>query len=203
MIGAGGFVFRPRAGPHSPGRGEPMSAGMGDGQVAQVVIDGAFLEQIPVFGGLPAPVLARITASFQVLRVAGGTPVISEGEQAVSMFIVAEGELEVSKRGQSGVELRLAVLRRGDCVGEMSLIDIQPRSATVRSLGPAALYVLTHAALARLQRTDLEVYTLLVLNIAREISRRLRSADRILANLGVAAEALWANAPAQPGGHFE
>jgi CRP-like cAMP-binding protein len=165
----------------------------GDGQAA---IDGAFLDQIPIFGGLPPDALRRIADTFQLLHVAPGTCVISEGDQAVSLFIVGDGQLEVCKRGQTGAELRLAVLGRGDCVGEMSLIDIQPRSATVRSVGPAALYVLSHAEIAKLQRGNFQVYTLLVLNIAREISRRLRSADRILANLGVADQALWTGCPA-------
>jgi CRP/FNR family cyclic AMP-dependent transcriptional regulator len=161
-------------------------------------MESAFLEQIPIFGGLPANVLARIAETFQVVRVTAGTRVIAEGEEARSMFIVGEGEMEVRKRGQAGLELRLAVLRRGDCIGEMSLIDIQPRSATVQAVGQAVLYVLAHAEIAKLQRTDLEVYTLLVLNIAREISRRLRSADRILADLELAAQTMWSSPRGEP-----
>ena len=160
----------------------------------QVAVDGEFLQQIPIFGGLPAPALARIAATLRVLRVAPGTRVISEGEHAATMLIVGEGEMEVCKRGPASEEFRLAVLRRGDCVGEMSLIDIQPRSATVQAMGPAVLYVLTHAETAKLQGTDLEAYTLLVLNIAREISRRLRGADRLLASMGVTDPTLWISA---------
>ena len=75
----------------------------------------------------------------------------------------------------------------------MSLIDIQPRSATVRALRPSVLYVLDQAAIARLYHTDPEVYLMLVLNIAREISRRLRRADQVLVDMGVAVQALWAD----------
>src|ERR1700759_4391286 len=164
----------------------------GDGQG---VVDSAFLEQIPIFGGLPPHALARIAAALRVSRVEPGTRVISEGEHAATMLIVGEGELEVCKRGPAGEEFRLATLRRGDCVGEMSLIDIQPRSATVQALGPAVLYVLSHAEIAKLQGTDLEAYTLLVLNIAREISRRLRGADRLLASLGITDQSLWVAPP--------
>jgi CRP-like cAMP-binding protein len=77
----------------------------------------------------------------------------------------------------------------------MSLIDIQPRSATVRALGTATLLVLDHAAIGRLYQTNLEVYTLLVLNIAREISRRLRYADQVLVDMGVAVQNSWATPP--------
>jgi CRP-like cAMP-binding protein len=107
------------------------------------------------------------------------------------MFIVREGELEICKRGRNGAEFCLATLQRGDCVGEMALIDIQPRSATVRALSPATLCVLDQQEIARLYQTDLEIYTLLVLNIAREISRRLRRADQVLVDAGLAVQGVW------------
>jgi CRP/FNR family cyclic AMP-dependent transcriptional regulator len=150
-----------------------------------------FLAQIPIFGGLPEQVLARIVDAARTVDVAPGTEVIAEGERAASIFVVRKGELEISKRGRNGSEFCLAVLRPGDCVGEMSLIDIQPRSATVRAVGPAVLLVLDHAAIAGLYHSDLQAYTLLVLNIAREISRRLRCADQVLVDMGVAVEGLW------------
>lgn len=156
-----------------------------------VALDQDLFAHIPIFGGLPEHALVRIFDAVRVMELAPGTRVIEEGERAVSMFVVRDGELEICKRGRNGAEFCLAVLKRGDCVGEMSLIDIQPRSATVRALGPAALFVLDHAAIARLYETDLEVYTLLVLNIAREISRRLRLADQVLVDMGVAVQGSW------------
>jgi CRP-like cAMP-binding protein len=149
-------------------------------------IEAAFLANIPIFGGLPGNALARLVSVGRMLHVAAGEQVFAEGEPARSMFIVYEGKLEICKRGRNGFEFCLAILKPGDCVGEMSLIDIQPRSATARALGQAALYVLEQAEIAKLYDTDLEVYTLLVLNLAREISRRLRYADQVLVDMGVA-----------------
>jgi CRP/FNR family cyclic AMP-dependent transcriptional regulator len=160
-----------------------------DGQDAKD--DAEFLAQIPIFGGLPALVLARIVDVARVMRVPAGALVCAEGEPAHSMYIVREGELEICKRGRNGAEFCLATLRRGDCVGEMSLIDIQPRSATARALTDSTLCVLDQQAIARLYQTELEVYTLLVLNIAREISRRLRHADQILVDAGLAVQGAW------------
>ena len=162
----------------------------------QTAGDGEFLAQIPIFGGLPDAVLARVIDLAREVHVAPGGLIFAEGEPARSMFIVRQGELEICKRGRDGTEFCLATLQRGDCVGEMSLIDIQPRSATVRALGPALLYVLNHAEIARLYETDLAVYTLLVSNIAREISRRLRVADQVLVDMGVAVQGLWTDDPA-------
>src|SRR4029077_17515918 len=94
------------------------------------------------------------------------------GEHPRSLFIGREGELQILKHGRGGAEFKLAVLKTGDVVGEMSLIDIQPRSATARAIGAATLYVLALAEIGNLYKNDVESYALLVLNISREISRR-------------------------------
>jgi CRP/FNR family transcriptional regulator, cyclic AMP receptor protein len=155
-------------------------------------VDPAFLRETPIFGGLPERVLSRLVAAIRVLRVETGTKIFAEGDLASCMFVVAEGELEICKRGRNGADFCLAVLGRGACVGEMSLIDIQARSASVVALSPAVLYLLNQADIAKLYETDLEVYALLISNIAREISRRLRCADQVLVDMGVAVQGAWA-----------
>jgi|SRR5581483_11916190 len=167
-------------------------SGNGDGAPA---LDPALVADTPILGGLPDHALSRLVDAARVVRLDTGEVVIREGEPPRGMFIVREGELEICKRGRNGNEFCLAVLRPGDCVGEMSLIDIQPRSATVRALRPSVLYVLDHAEIARLYQTDVQVYLMLVLNIAREISRRLRRADDVLVDMGVAVQGLWNDDP--------
>ena len=157
------------------------------------VVDAEFLAQVPIFGGLSESNLSQLLSAASLRRVEAGVHLISEGELAKSFFVVCDGELEICKRGTNGSEFRLAVLKRGDCVGEMSLIDIQPRSATVRSLTPALLLGIDNAGSARLCAEHPEAYLLLILNIAREISRRLRRADQVLADLGLAVDELWAH----------
>jgi CRP-like cAMP-binding protein len=161
---------------------------MSDGKV-----DREFLGRIPIFGALAPDVLDQIIEAATVVDIAAGVQLIGEGELATSLFVVCEGELEICKRGTHGSEFRLAVLRSGDCVGEMSLIDIQPRSATVRTLAPTSLFRLDHAQIGKLYRSHPEVYTLLVMNIAREISRRLRRADQVLADMGLVVQEMWTN----------
>jgi CRP/FNR family cyclic AMP-dependent transcriptional regulator len=156
------------------------------GDDAGTGIDRDFLATVPILGGLPEQVLGRVADLARVLRLPAGGEAFAEGDPARGMYVVREGELEICKRGRSGEEFCLAVLKPGDCVGEMSLIDIQNRSATARAVIPTELYVLDHAVIASLYHSELEVYTLFMLNIAREISRRLRSADQLLVDMGVA-----------------
>jgi CRP/FNR family cyclic AMP-dependent transcriptional regulator len=157
-------------------------------------VDRAFLGRIAIFAGLPERVLGLIADNMRIVQVVPGAQLLREGEQARSLFVVREGELQILKRGKGGTEYKLAVLKAGDCVGEMALIDIQPRSATARAVGQATLYVLDLAEIGKLYGNDVEAYALLVLNISREISRRLRVADDVLANMGITAEAMWSDA---------
>jgi CRP-like cAMP-binding protein len=133
-----------------------------------------------------------------------GAELMKEGELAHGMFVVRDGELEVCKRGRNGHEFCLATLKPGDCVGEMALVDIQPRSASARALTPVTMYVIDQSEIAKLADKDPTAYALLVLNIAREISRRLRVADQVLVDMGVAVSDLWKDpespgAPSKPG----
>ena len=153
--------------------------------------DWEILKQVPIFAGMPETVLARILEAARLIDVKKGDELIREGSVAMGLYVVKTGELEIAKRGRNGSEYCLAVLRPGDCVGEMSLIDIQPRSATVRALQDGAMYVLDQGAIAKLYARDLEAYAMLVMNIAREISRRLRTADQALVDMGMAVEGRW------------
>src|SRR3954463_11166375 len=96
----------------------------------------------PIFAGLPERVIDLIAGSIRLVNAVGGELLLREGDPARSMFVVRDGAIEIFKRGKDGAEQTLAILKPGDCLGEMSLIDIQPRSATARAKGAAALYVL-------------------------------------------------------------
>jgi CRP-like cAMP-binding protein len=153
-----------------------------------------FLAHTPIFAGLPERVIDRIAGAIRIVHASAGEELLREGDPARSMFVVRDGEIEIFKGGRGRAEQTLAILTQGDCLGEMSLIDIQPRSATARARGAAVLYVLELAEIAKLYGSDVEAYALLVLNISREISRRLRCADELIASMGVTDSALWSDA---------
>lgn len=146
------------------------------------------LREIGLFGGLDDPILEDLAKSLPRLTLQPGDIVFREGDSGREIFVLLEGEMEVRKRSRDGHEVRLALLGPGDWFGEMSLLDVQPRSASVRALAPSHLLVFRAQDLDALYRRDLKAYALIVMNIAREISRRLRIADGILA--GVVASVL-------------
>ncbi len=146
-------------------------------------INPATLREIGLFGALNDDVLEELARMLKTQRVSAGETVFREGDpKAREMYVVLEGEMEVSKRSRRGRDMRVAILGPGDGFGEMSIIDMQARSATVRALAPSRLLTMTSENLDALYRSDLKSYALIVLNIARDLSRRLRVTDGILAD---------------------
>jgi CRP-like cAMP-binding protein len=142
----------------------------------------AMLREIGLFGALSDEVLDRLARSLNTFRVAAGDTVFKEEDPfAREMYVLLDGEMEVFKRSRRGKEMRVAILGPNDCFGEMSMIDMQARSATVRAIAPSRLLKVTSENMDALYRSDLKSYTLIVLNIARDLSRRLRVTDGILA----------------------
>ncbi len=155
-------------------------------EVSDPSVTPATLREIGLFGALNEEVVERLARSLKTVRMAPGDTVFREGDVgAREMYVLLEGEMEVSKRSRRGREMRVAILGPTDCFGEMSMIDMQSRSATVRALAPSRLLKVTSEDMDALYRADLKSYTLIVLNIARDLSRRLRVTDGILADFTV------------------
>jgi CRP/FNR family transcriptional regulator, cyclic AMP receptor protein len=143
----------------------------------------AFLLATPFFGGLSDASLDLLVSMLVERRFDAGTTIVAEDEPGRSMFIVHSGELVVSKLGPSGRAIRMAGLGPGDFFGEMTLIEMQNRSATVVAESPTALYELTARQLYTYYKTDIQAYVLVMQNINRELCRRLRRADNRIAEL--------------------
>jgi CRP-like cAMP-binding protein len=112
-----------------------------------------------------------------------GADACREDETGRNMFVVREGEVEVSRTTADGSRVPIVRLGAGDCFGEMTLIEMKNRSATVSATQPTRLYGLSKADLFQLYREDVHTYVLLLQNICRELARRLRSADGRIAEL--------------------
>ncbi len=143
----------------------------------------ADLREVGLFGALPDSVLEGFIRTLPTERHAPGAIIFAEGAAAHCLYLLLDGEVEVMKKSHGGREHRVAVLGPSDCFGEMSLIDVQPRSATVRAIAPTRVLRMSSEDFDRLYRQDLKSYALVVLNIARDLSRRLRVADAILADV--------------------
>ena len=143
----------------------------------------AFLLATPFFGGLTEASLDLLVSMLVERRFDAGATVMAEGEPGRSMFVVHSGELVASKRAGSGRVIRMAGLKPGDFFGEMTLIEMQNRSTTVVAESPTVLYELTARNLYTCYKVDIHAYVMVMQNINRELCRRLRRADKRIAEL--------------------
>ena len=102
-----------------------------------------------------------------------------ENERGTSMYVLEEGRVLVTKMGE-GKEYVLAEMGKGDCFGEMSLIDLGPRTASVWALEDCLAIKLTNVNILKIYQHDLEQFVMIQMNMAREVSRRLRHTDELL-----------------------
>ena len=92
--------------------------------------------------------IQELAANVNLVRFEAGDQVIRLGEHAQSMYFISEGHLEVGIPGKEGKELIVASLWPGDCVGEMSLLTGEPRSANVYGKSSGILLEITKENLA-------------------------------------------------------
>jgi len=156
----------------------------------------AALQAMPIFGGIRAEVLAALVGAGAEVSVAQGDYFFREGDKAGAMYVLEAGEVALLKHWEGEPHV-LGHLHEGDCFGEMALLDLHPRSASVRAVAPGKAIELSMSSLHALCETDLEQFALVQMNIARELSRRLRVADEKLFRAHVGADELkaaWAYA---------
>jgi CRP-like cAMP-binding protein len=79
-----------------------------------------------------------------------------------------------------GQEYVLSILKEGDCFGEMAVMDLGPRSASVRAVEDCTAIHISAATLYQVYEQDLKQFALIQMNMGREVCRRLREADNRL-----------------------
>lgn len=141
------------------------------------------LKRCSLFGGVTERAFEVIRPHIRLMRFASGDRIVTEGEVNDRIYFIDSGSVEVVKRlccGMDAPEKQLTMMGPGDTFGEMELIDIQPCAATVRAIEPTQTLSLSNRDLYKVSKVDMKTYALLVMNLAREISRRLRHADDMI-----------------------
>jgi CRP-like cAMP-binding protein len=135
---------------------------------------------VPLFSGLDPERIEELARLATPLHYDAGDTVFTTGEAGTSVYVVLDGEIEVSIEGPRGEPLVLALATAGQCVGELSLLDGQQRSATVVATRESELLALRRndflAAIA-----DRDAVTAVLASLAA----RIRRTNQKLAELAV------------------
>lgn len=138
-----------------------------------------------LFQGLTAEQLAQIAEITRVHEVEPGEVVVPERDYGDTLYVIETGEVEVRVASPSGDQLvaRLAapdsgeISYAGDFFGEMCLLDLEPRCATVLATTACRLWELNRDDLYWLFGNDKELQLRILLTVARVLSRRLSLMD--------------------------
>jgi len=137
------------------------------------------LKGMAIFGAVRDDILVFLLERSPTVTAQKDSFFFREGDQGPSMYILESGSVAVLKSWR-GEERLLRKLKTGDCFGEMALMDMQSRSASVRALEDCGAIELSASSLFELYEKDLEQFALVQMNMGREVSRRLRDIDERL-----------------------
>jgi CRP-like cAMP-binding protein len=157
---------------------------------AQTMPDFNLLQDRPLFSGISSEAFKKFAQIATYQEFQPGEVIITEGEQKDALMVIEKGQVGVFKSDPSlfADDQQVATLSgdkkfcnifRGDILGEMSLIDVEPASATVRAVTEAGIWSMGREDFAAVLRKDLTAYIVIITNIARILSRRLRDAGKV------------------------
>ena len=137
------------------------------------------LQRMPIFGGIRTEILQFLLALCPIVSVPANEFFFREHDQSDSMLVLEMGKVAVLKSWR-GQDYLLQSLKEGDCFGEMALMDLCPRSASVRAVEDCIAIRISAANLYQVYARDLKQFALIQMNMGREVCRRLREANNRL-----------------------
>ena len=136
------------------------------------------LTSIEFFKGFDGAPLDTVLAATEALSFARGGVLFTENDPAAELFVVVSGRIAIANRSIDGRESVVALMERGDLLGEMPLFDGLPRSAEARALEPSEVLAIPYAPLRAIYVQQPE----LLWNVVEMLANRLRNTDEQLAD---------------------
>jgi CRP-like cAMP-binding protein len=131
----------------------------------------SLLERVSLFAPLAQAELSRLAEITATKRLRARQVLFRKGDAGTHAYVIISGRLKVAAVGEDGKETVLRIMDPGEVIGEIALLDSQPRSGTVTALEPAELLVI--------QRRDLipflEQHPKTAIKLLRALAERLRS----------------------------
>jgi CRP-like cAMP-binding protein len=133
------------------------------------MIESSALQKYALFGGIAEEDINKILPLLDEEKFEANSNIMVEGKGSDKIYFIEEGSVVVVKEG-----LVLSELGKGETFGEMEVLDIMPSAATIKSISSVRLLVVSNKAFHEIYKTDLGVFSMLIMNLARDLSRRLR-----------------------------
>ncbi|MCL2472817.1 MAG: cyclic nucleotide-binding domain-containing protein [Treponema sp.] len=136
------------------------------------MIDSSLLQKYSLFDGLEQDQIDNLLSRMAEETYDAGTDIIAEGSQNCKIYFILEGRVAATSSG-----IILQELGEGSFFGEMEVLDVLPSAATIKALEPTRVIILSIDTLGEIYDADLKVYSFIIMNLARDLSRKLRRLD--------------------------
>jgi CRP-like cAMP-binding protein len=143
----------------------------------------ALIPKCPLLENFSQPEALLLAQFMEVYRAPPGAEIIREGEGGDFMLMLLEGAIEVHKRDRWNTPQLLASVESGRTLGEMSMIDGQPRFATCVATQPSLIAVLDRESLARIIVEQPLLGAKVLMELVLMLSHRLRATSQRLLGL--------------------
>jgi CRP/FNR family cyclic AMP-dependent transcriptional regulator len=137
------------------------------------------LRNTSIFAAMTPRALELLLDRARRREVAKGEYFFREGDEGSSIYVLESGRVSILKRWQQE-DYVIRTLVAGDFFGEISVLDLLPRSASVIAEEDCASVEFRAIDVLAVARHDIEQFTMIYMNIARELGRRLRQANELL-----------------------
>ena len=141
------------------------------------------LERHPLLVHLTPQQLQRMARTGEIESYNPGEAIVVEGSLGDALFLILSGQVAVHRGPQT-----FATLQSGEFFGEMSLVEPAPRSASVTAMSASFLFRLPHDQLRDLISDDPNAASILLVQVVKTLSERLRRANTMLSSVDMLAD---------------
>src|SRR5262245_7498154 len=156
---------------------------MGGDYTATGMPNPTLLDKHPLLVNLTRDQLDRISRAGEIESYNPNEQIVVDGSLGDALFLILSGQVAVHRGAQT-----FATLSAGEFFGEMSLVEPSPRSATVTSMQATFLFRLPHDALRQLIADDPRASSVLLVEVVKTLSERLRRANQMLSSVDMLAD---------------
>ena len=139
----------------------------------------SFLCSVTIFSGIDESDLEYIYNRCTIVTKKKGELLVEEGADASEIYIIVEGIVKIVL-AQKNEAFEILELGTGGCIGEASIIGVQHHCASAVVIEDTTVVVFSRQLLLELYNTNKNLFSLIILNIARELARRLSKTDKII-----------------------
>jgi len=137
------------------------------------------IKQVPIFQDLSDDVLKRLLATSRIHKYRKGVLLISEGETGESLILIISGRIKIFVSDEDGNEMTLFVETPGGYIGEISLLDDAPRTASAVTMESTKVISISKRGFDELIRENPDI----ALNIIAGLSKKIRRSTEVIRSL--------------------